>query len=345
LAQRPEPIESAREAGLRYVSDTTKGISRKPRGKDFDFFQPDGKRIRDQDELGRVRRLAIPPAWKDVWICPSPNGHLQATGRDARGRKQYRYHTRWREVRDATKYERMLAFGKALPRIRRRVQRDLRRKGLPREKVLAGVVRLLETTLIRVGNEEYARENHSYGLTTLRDHHAKIRRGRTRFEFYGKSHRRHVIELNDPILERMVKRCKDLPGYELFQYIGDDGTPQKLNSEDVNEYLREITGEDFTAKDFRTWSGTILTYRALQELVKEAKTKKTRKRNVTNAIEAVAKMLGNTAAVCKKCYIHPRIVECYLCGTLFEQRRALKPVTSGRGMRPEEIAVMTLLSA
>src|SRR5436190_10175993 len=254
--------EAAKEAGLRYTSDDRPGIRRRRRGRSFQYIRPDGGAITDAAERARINALAIPPAWTDVWICPSPNGHLQATGRDARGRKQYRYHPRWREVRDEVKYGRLIKFAEALPSIRMRTNADLAKSGLPREKVLAAVVQLLEKTLIRVGNEEYARQNGSIGLTTMRDAHAKVSGSTVRFEFRGKSGIRHAVDLNDRRLAAIVKACRDLPGYELFQYIDDDGTRQVIDSCDVNDYLREICGSDFTAKDFRTWSGTVLAARA-----------------------------------------------------------------------------------
>ena len=334
---------SAKEAGLRYVTDTKPGITRKKRGKNFVYLQADGKLLRDREELIRIKRLAIPPAWTDIWICPSNNGHLQTTGRDVRGRKQYRYHSRWREVRDSTKYDRMMDFAKALPKIRKRIQRDLRLKGLPREKILATLVRLLEKTLIRIGNDEYARDNQSYGLTTMRNRHAKVSGDRSTFEFYGKSHRRHVISVDDPTLAKIVKRCRDLPGYELFQYVDQDGQHQKLNSDDVNQYLREITGEDFSAKDFRTWSGTVMVFLALKQFPKFASSTRAT-RNVVQAIEAVSRVLGNTVAVCKKCYIHPAILDSYLNGSWFRNGpRTSKPKRGTSKLRAEEIAVMTLL--
>lgn len=306
-----DPVESAKAVGLRYVTDAGPGMRRRRAGKGFAYIGADGKAVRDREALTRIRALAIPPAWTDVWICPSANGHLQATGRDARGRKQYRYHARWREVRDETKYGRMIAFAEALPRIRRRVERDLERPGLEREKVLATVVRLLETTLIRVGNEEYARANDSFGLTTLRNRHVEVNGSTLRFEFYGKSGRRHRITLDDPRLARIVKRCRDIPGYELFQYLDDDGERRSIDSTDVNEYLREAAGEEFTAKDFRTWGGTVLAAIALcgfEPCDCEAEAKK----NVARAIEMVAERLGNTPAVCRKCYVHPAVIEAYL---------------------------------
>src|SRR3954465_2334106 len=259
----PDPVEVAEEAGLRYVTDDQPGYTRKKNGDDFEYFDTDGKRIRDETRLLRIKRLAIPPAYKDVWICPSPNGHIQATARDARGRKQYRYHERWREVRDENKYDRMLIFGKALPKNRRRVNRDLKRRGLPREKVLATVVQLLERTFIRVGNEEYAKENKSFGLTTLRNRHVDVTATKLKFTFRGKSGKEHEVDVTDRRLAKIIRQLQELPGQEVFQYLNEKEERRKVTSEDVNEYLRQITGEDFTAKDFRTWAGTVLAARAL----------------------------------------------------------------------------------
>lgn len=312
---KPEALAAAKSAGLRYVNDDDPGISRRPAGKDFHYFDADGRRISDGPTIARIKRLAIPPAWTDVWICPHQNGHIQATGRDARRRKQYRYHPDWRAVRDENKYERMIAFGRALPRIRRRVARDLRRQGLGREKVLATMVRLLETTLVRVGNEEYARANGSIGLSTMRDRHVKVRSGGTlRFQFKGKSGKRHDIELNDPSLAKIVRRVQDLPGQELFQYLDEEGQRQKVGSEDVNNYLREIAGREFSAKDFRTWAGTVLAAIALRQFQRFT-TKTEAKKNLVAAIERVAERLGNTPSVCRKCYIHPVVLSSYLDGT------------------------------
>ena len=340
-----DPVESAKAAGLRYVTDTMPGIRRKRAGKHFSYRGPDGKPIRDPDELRRIKALAIPPAWTDVWICPTPTGHLQATGRDAKGRKQYRYHPRWREVRDEAKYERMIAFGEALPLIRERTERDLARPGLPREKVLAAVVRLLETTLIRVGNEEYARQNRSFGLTTMRDRHVKIEGAKLRFQFRGKSGKQHTIGLNDRRLARLVRRCQELPGQELFQYLDEDGQPHPVESADVNDYLRQITGRDFTAKDFRTWAGTVLAARALQEF--EAFDSATQaKKNLVRAIEGVAERLGNTPSICRKCYVHPAVLDTYLEGALIEtlQERVEQELSEAlQGLRAEEAAVLALL--
>ena len=302
---------SARAAGLCYVSDSAPGIGRRRRGNGFRYVHPDGRPVRDRRTLGRIRALAVPPAWGAVWICPRDDGHLQATGRDARRRKQYRYHRRWREVRDETKYGRLIPFARALPRIRRRVERDLSLPGLPREKVLATVVRLLETTLIRVGNQEYARENESFGLTTLREGQVRVRGEKLSFRFRGKSGVEHAIELNDRRLAKIVRRVQDLPGEELFQYLDEGGETRRIESADVNAYLKEISGEDFTSKDFRTWSGTLLAVRALLALG-PAGSQTEGRRNIAQAIEAVAKQLGNTKAVCRKCYVHPAILDAYL---------------------------------
>ena len=338
-------VVSARHAGLRYVTDSRPGIVRQRRTDGFRYLDPAGNPIRDVEQLDRIRRLAIPPAWRHVWICLDPTGHLQATGRDARGRKQYRYHGNWRTIRDQNKYDRVIAFGRALPKIRRRVARDLARRGLPREKVLATIVRLLETTLIRIGNDEYARDNKSYGLTTLKDGHADIRASTITFKFRGKSGKKHILDVRSRELARIVKRCRDLPGYELFQYLDASGIPVDVTSSDVNDYLREISGSDFTAKDFRTWAGTVLAARALQEFEKFASPTEAR-RNILQAVEAVACMLGNTPAICRRCYVHPVVLDSYLDGTLVEQlrRRAeRKLATELRKLTPEEAAVLMLL--
>jgi len=290
--------------------------------------------VRDRRTLGRIQALAVPPAWNAVWICPRDDGHVQATGRDARRRKQYRYHSRWREVRDETKYGRMVPFARALPRLRRRVERDLALPGLPREKVLATVVRLLETTLIRVGNEEYARENESFGLTTLRERQVRVRGGKLSFRFRGKSGVEHTIELTDRRLAAIMRRVQDLPGEELFRYVDDEGETRRIESSDVNAYLKEISGQDFTSKDFRTWAGTVLAARALARLQAPG-SQAEGKRNIATAIEAVAKLLGNTKAVCRKCYVHPAIVESYLEGRLGERLRG----------GHEERAIVALLEA
>jgi DNA topoisomerase-1 len=337
-------IVAAKEAGLTYCCDDRPGIKRVRHRKSFRFLSPDGKTVRDERVLKRIRGLVIPPAWTDVWICPSANGHLQATGRDARGRKQYRYHPRWREVRDENKYNRLIEFGRALPRIRARVKRDMKLPGLPRAKVLATVVRLLEVTLIRVGNEEYARQNGSFGLTTMRDRHAKIDAQELRFEFKGKSGVSHSISVNDRRLARIVKQCRDLPGQELFQYVDDEGQQRTIESADVNAYLREVSGSDYTAKDFRTWAGTVLAAQSLQEY-QRATSQRQAKQNVLRAIESVAERLGNTRSVCRKCYVHPAVVDAYLDGSLLEtlNRRVTTELRTLHKLRPEEAAVLVFL--
>ncbi|MDP9368733.1 MAG: DNA topoisomerase IB [Chloroflexota bacterium] len=339
-----DPATSAEAAGLRYISDTGPGITRRRAGKHFSYLGLDGAPIRDRAELDRIKGLGIPPAWKDVWICPDPLGHIQATGRDAKGRKQYRYHPRWREIRDETKYGRMMAFGRALPRIRERTNQDLARRGLPREKVLATVVRLLEATLIRVGNEEYARTNESFGLTTMRDDHVDVQDSKIHFHFRGKSGVEHTVDLKDRRLAAVVRRSQDLPGQELFQYIDEDGERQTIDSGDVNEYLREITGEDFTAKDFRTWAGTVLAAQALQEFG-EFDSEAHAKRNVVAAIEAVASRLGNTRAISRKSYVHPAIIEGYMDGSMRQtlKERAEEELEDLKDLPPEEAAVLVLL--
>jgi DNA topoisomerase I len=286
----------------------------------------------------------IPPAWTEVWICPRPDGHIQATGRDERGRKQYRYHARWRSVRDEAKYGRTLAFGRALAKIRRATERDLKLPGLPRRKVLAAVVRLLETTLIRIGNDEYARDNNSFGLTTMRDRHARVRGATLEFRFRGKSGINHTVTIDDRRLAQVVRRCQDLPGQELLQYIDEDGEVRDVGSDDVNAYLREVAGEEFTAKDFRTWAGTVLALIALQEF--EAFDSQVQaKKNVVRAIESVARRLGNTPSVCRKCYIHPGVLDAYLEGTMLEslRRRASEEMEHVRGLSVQESAVLALL--
>jgi len=340
-----DPVESAKQAGLTYVTDGRAGITRRRAGKFFTYVDTRGRRVQDAETLGRIRALAIPPAWTAVWICPSPSGHLQAAGRDARGRKQYRYHPRWREVRDETKYARMLSFAAALPRIRARVRRDLARPGLPHRKLLAAVVRLLETTLIRVGNAEYARQNRSFGLTTMRDRHVAVSGSTLRFQFRGKSGKEHVVDVRDPRLARIVKRCQELPGQELFQYLDDGGRRQAVDSADVNAYLREIAGAEFTAKDFRTWAGTVLAALALAE-IDAFTTKRQARRNVIRAVEAVARRLGNTAAICRKCYVHPAVLDAYLDGVTLDafRRRAERVITEdASGLSRDEAVVLGML--
>jgi DNA topoisomerase I len=348
VAHRPyltDPIESAKASRLRYISDDTRGIMRQRSGNGFRYLDPQGKPLRDAEHLRRIKSLVIPPAWQNVWISPFADSHLQATGRDAKDRKQYRYHPRWREVRDQTKYDRMLAFGRVLPRVRARVKRDLALPGLPRRKVIATVVQLLETTLIRVGNEEYARQNHSFGLTTMRNKHVKVKGTKIRFEFRGKSGVEFNLNLDDRRLAKIVKRCQELPGQELFQYIDEAGERRTIDSTDVNQYLREVAQEDFTAKDFRTWAGTVLAARALRE-IEHFDSKAQAKRNIVSAIETVAKKLGNTRAVCRKCYIHPAVVDSYLEGSLVDtlrQRVNQELAETLSKLRPEEAAVMAIL--
>ena len=344
MEERKDPVISAKEAGLHYVSDEQAGIRREKKGRDFQFINAAGRAIKDEADIRRIRKLAIPPAWTDVWICPDPNGHLQATGRDDRGRKQFRYHPRWREVRDENKYNRMIDFAKALPNIRERTAKDLAKPGLPLEKVLATVVRILETGVIRIGNEEYAKQNNSFGLTTMRDRHVRVRGSEMRFEFRGKSGKLHKIELQDPRLAKVVKGCQDIPGQELFQYLDDDGERRKISSNDVNDYLREITGGDFTAKDFRTWAGTVLAAMALRE-VEKTDTKAQQKKNITKAIESVAAKLGNTPTICRKCYIHPFILESYMDGTLLAQAAEQRARAGKHSLNAEEAMVLRLLKA
>jgi DNA topoisomerase I len=339
-----DPIVAAKSSGLRYVTDAIPGYRRKRSGPTFRYFDQNGKPIRDKEDLARIKALAIPPAWSDVWISPFANSHLQATGRDARRRKQYRYHKRWSEMRDQTKYERMLLVGEKLPELRARIARDLSKPGLAREKVIATVVKLLETTFIRVGNEEYARENRSFGLTTLRNNHVKVTGDKIRFRFRGKSGVGHELEMENPRIARIVKRCQELPGQQLFEYVDDDGETRTVESSDVNEYLREVTGEDFTAKDFRTWAGTVLAARALSE-ADAANSKTHAKRIVAQAIDQVAKKLGNTRTVCQKCYVHPAIVNAYTDGSLARAfaRRARRNGNGTAALSANEKAVVALL--
>lgn len=340
-----DPEESAKVAGLRYVYDTRPGIRRRRYGKGFRYIGVDGRVLKDADVLRRIKSLAIPPAWTDVWICNNANGHLQATGRDAKGRKQSRYHPKWREVRDEAKYDRMLLFAEALPKVRAQVEDDLALPGLPREKVLATVVRLLETTCIRIGNEEYAKTNHSYGLTTMRNRHVTVSGATVRFCFEGKSGVKHKIDVNDRTLAKIVKRCYDLPGYELFQYLDEDGNPHSIDAADVNEYLGRITGQAFTAKDFRTWAGTVLAAAVLQEYEGFASQTEAKK-NIVQAIKRVAADLGNTPAVCRKCYVHPAVLEHYLAGgAMHAVKHEIAEVAHDKhALRPEEVALLNLLS-
>ncbi len=312
-----DPVESAEAIGLQYVCDDIPGIQRQRVGDGFRYLDPNGKQIKDEKEIRRIESLGIPPAWEQVWICPLANGHLQATGRDAKGRKQYRYHTEWRQIRDQTKFTRMIAFSEALPTLRERIEHDLAVPGLPREKVLATVVRLMELTRIRVGNEEYAKTNKSFGLTTMRDRHVDVSGSTIHFKFRGKSGVKHDIEITDRRLARIVKRCQDIPGQELFQYIDENGDRQSIDSGAVNAYLREITGQDFTAKDFRTWAGTVLAALELQE-IGAAESATATKKALVQAVKTVAEYLGNRPATCRKYYVHPAILDAYESGTLLE---------------------------
>jgi DNA topoisomerase I len=341
------PVESAQAVGLQYVSDQSPGIQRKKMGKKgFAYFDTQGDRITDPEIIARINSLAIPPAYKNVWICPLADGHLQATGRDAKGRKQYRYHPLWRAIRDQTKFTRMLAFSGALPEIRRRLDHDLSRPGLPKEKVLATILRLMELTRIRVGNEEYAKTNHSYGLTTLQDEHVEVSGSKISFHFRGKSGVDHAIEISDRKLARIVKRCQDIPGQELFQYRDADGQFHDVTSSDVNDYLRDITGQDFTAKDFRTWAGTVLAAAQLVE-IGHFTSQTAAKKNMTQAIKVVASHLGNRPATCRKYYIHPAILDAYLDESLHEIMAKHQEITvdDQYTLRAEEIAVIALIEA
>lgn len=344
-AVKSASVASAASAGLRYVTDRLPGIRREMGPGGFTYIGTDGKRIRSASELARIRALAIPPAWSDVWICAYPRGHLQATGRDAKGRKQYRYHADWRIGRDESKFDRMQAFAARLPGIRRRTRADLGLLGLPRDKVLAAIVQLLEKSLIRVGNEEYVKQNRSFGLTTLRNRHVRVRGGVLRFQFRGKSRIHHSVDVDDRRLARVVKQCRDLPGHELFQYLDDAGAPRRVDSSDINRYLKDVTGEDFTAKDFRTWSGTVHAVSALREL-SPASTKTESARNVALAMDAVSKLLGNTRAVCRKSYVHPGIIDCYHGGAMARllDRHLKMARRNSAGLRVDEVAAIALLT-
>ncbi len=338
-------VEAAHDAGLIYVVDEAPGIRRKRSGRGFSYIGPDGKPIRDKADLHRIKALAVPPAWIDIWICPSPRGHIQATGRDARGRKQYRYHRAWRQTRDQTKYNRLAAFGEALPAIRKHVREDMSLPGLPREKVLATVVRLIDLTYIRVGNTRYAKDNGSFGLTTMRGRHVDVSGSTIRFEFRGKSGKMHTVDLRDQRVARIVKRCQEIPGQHLFQYLDESGERKPIDSEDVNAYLRASTDEDFTAKDFRTWAGTVLALRALRDAAPATSDRET-KSNILAAIETVASTLGNTVAVCRACYVHPAIVDAYLDGSLvtLPRRRARKNGSEPDDrLRPDEATLLAFL--
>jgi DNA topoisomerase I len=333
--------QAAHSAALTYTSDSKPGIRRKRAGRGFVYRDASGKIVRSAADLARIRMLVIPPAWVDVWICPSANGHLQATGRDVRGRKQYKYHARWRITRAETNFDRLASFGAILPRIRRRINRDLRLPGITKSKVLATVVRLLETTLIRVGNEEYARSNGSYGLTTFKNRHVHVQGSKMQFRFRGKSGKDHVVDVTNRRLARLVKRCQDLPGHDLFEYLDESGTAHDINSAEVNEYLRDISGNDFTAKDFRTWAGTLL---ATQFISTE---KKPRPANLVRIVKQVAERLGNTPAVCRKSYIHPMILKDAANGTLTRRMHRANLTVSrklARGLRDDEVSLLQVLN-
>ena len=338
-----DPQDAAISAGLVYVSDSEPGITRRRAGKGFSYRDPEGRAVKDRETLDRIRSLAIPPAYTDVWICADPNGHIQATGRDARGRKQYRYHPRFREARDSTKYERMLDFAAALPALRARVDEDMSRRGMPREKVLATVVHLLETTMIRVGNADYAKQNKSHGLTTLNDRHVKVDGAQIRFRFKGKSGKEWDLGIRDRRVARIVKASQDLPGQHLFQYLDDEGERRSVTSGDVNAYLREISGTDITAKGFRTWTGTVLAALALAEYEK-ADSQAAAKRNVREAIEQVSARLGNTPTICRKCYVHPQVIDSYLSDELaLEIGEEIAEELDKPALRPEERQVLEFL--
>jgi DNA topoisomerase I len=332
-----DPRKSATAAGLRYVRDDRPGITRVPAGKAFKYLSPDGEKVTDEASLSRIASLVIPPAWTGVWICPSPHGHIQAVGRDARGRKQYRYHSEYRHVRDQAKYGRMLAFGVALEKIRTRIEEDFGLPGLPRNKVLAAVVKLLESTCMRVGNDEYKKQNDSFGLTTLQDKHVTVGRTKMRFKFRGKSGQQQDIELDDPRLAKIVKKCRDIPGYELFQYYDEEGNVCDVTSADVNHYIRDITGDDFTAKDFRTWGGTGIATVALED-IGWAETQSDQKKNIVEAIKRVSQRLGNRPATCRKYYVHPALLDAYSDGSLFDTLKKSK------GERRHEKTVMAVVS-
>src|SRR5215207_3224517 len=342
-----EHVESAHAAGLRYVTDAMPGIRRRRRGRGFAYLGADGRSVTDPSELDRIRKLAIPPRWTDVWICPLPAGHLQVTARDAKGRKQYRYHARYRDIRDETKFGRMIAFSEILHVIRERVERDIALPELSRDKVLATLVWLLERTLIRVGSDEYARTNGSFGLTTLRRRHVAVSGAKLRFEFRGKSGIAHSVAFTDRRIARIIQRCQELPGQELFQYLDDEGRRQSVDAGDINQYLREIAGRQVTAKDFRTWAGTMLAASALREIGVGANEKESNA-NVVRAVDQVARRLGNTRAVCRKYYVHPAVIEAYLDGVVLgppaaDGRAQARDAARPPGLRRDEIAVMELL--
>ncbi len=340
-----DPRDAAESAGLRYVNDARPGVRRRKSGKGFTYTRADGTTLTEPNVLIRIKSLAIPPAWIDVWICPFADGHIQATGRDAKGRKQYRYHPRFREVRESTKYEHVVAFAEALPDVRAKVREHMGLRGLPREKVIATVVHLLETTLIRIGIDDYARQNNSYGLTTLKTRHVAIDGNEVRFRFIGKSGKQWSLRVKDRRIAKIIRACQELPGQELLQYIDGDGNPRDVTSSDVNAYLKEITGKDITAKDFRTWAGTVLAAMALNEL-QGFDSAAQAKRNLRTAIENVSARLGNTPTICRKCYVHPDVLTCYLDGKLVLELKAAveSELRDGlAGLQPEEAAVLAML--
>lgn len=337
-ANNAAAAHAAMPAGLRHADDTRPGFTRKVTKDGFTYFNVDGKRIDDADEISRINALAIPPAYVDVWICPDPRGHVQATGRDARGRKQYRYHPRWRETRDADKYERLAEFGQALPKIRARVARDLKLDGMPCDKVIAAIVQLLDSTLIRIGSAEYARDNQSYGLTTLRKKHLKIEAGQVRFRFRGKSGIEHDVTIDHPRVKRIVRRCADLPGHDLFQYVDADGTRHTVGSADINDYLKRVSDADFTAKDYRTWAGSVYAFAALRRLLCSSAAEA--RHHVVATVKEVATLLRNTPAVCRRCYIHPVVIEAFEAAEL----QGICSSRPKRGLRVDEAAFAMLLA-
>ncbi|MCU7496910.1 MAG: DNA topoisomerase IB [Ignavibacteria bacterium] len=339
-----EPEEVAEAAGLRYVSDTEPGFSRRIQGKGFAYLDKNGNKLTDPKHINRIEALVIPPAWTDVWICPYSGGHIQATGRDQKGRKQYIYHPGWEDIRNTNKFNLMIRFGETLPLIRARVDEDLRRHGLPREKVMAILVRLLEETLIRIGNSEYAKQNDSYGLTTLRNKHMEVEGSKVRFIFKGKSGKQWEVDIENKRLAKLIRQCQELPGQQLFQYLDEQGSRQSVESADVNNYLKEIIGQDFTAKDFRTWGGTVRAARELYSLG-PAEAEKDKQKNIVQAIKKVSGALNNTPSVCRKYYIHPEVITAYMDDSLFEKMEmASKSAdSSGFGLNAEETAVLNIL--
>ncbi len=339
-----DPHTTAEVAGLSYVSDDEPGWTRKKAGKSWSYLDENGRKVTDAEQIKRINSLAIPPAYKRVWICPDPNGHIQATGYDERGRKQYRYHPKWREARDETKFARTIAFAAALPKIRKTTDQHLAQSGLTRQRVLAALVQLLEKTAIRVGNEEYARQNNSVGLTTMENKHVEVSGAKTHFHFKGKSGKWHDIDLKDRKLAGVIRKLQDLPGQSLFQFKDELGTIHHITSADVNAYLKEIAGDEFTAKDFRTWAGTVAASLALQELA-SFDSEKMATQNIVEAVKTVAKRLGNTPAVCRKAYIHPAIFEAYLDGSMLDslKQEVEEELEELKDLRPEEAAVLGLL--